>query len=92
MTDTSPPAPLLLLRTKLPIEVLKRMARGYTVDTIVRGPSGIDAIKAFEPDAVIVDALFPGSRDLIQTLRFGRDTENIVVLVLGDSDGPDQEG
>jgi signal transduction histidine kinase/DNA-binding response OmpR family regulator/uncharacterized protein (DUF427 family) len=69
-------------------------ARGYTVDALEDGPTpdaALEAIKRFQPDAVIVDALFPESRDLIQALRFGNDTENIVVLVLGDAESTNEE-
>ncbi|HAN46474.1 MAG TPA: hypothetical protein DCQ32_07985 [Cyanobacteria bacterium UBA8156] len=73
-------------------EVLQ--AKGYTVVEAQNGVEGIEKALAIKPDAIVVDALVSQETDMVQTLRFERDMENVVFLLLGegpDLDRPGQE-
>jgi len=74
-------------------EVLQ--AKGYTVVEAQSGPEGIEKALALKPDAIVVDALLSQETDMVQTLRFERDMENVVFLLLGEDpaltrDRPDE--
>jgi CheY-like chemotaxis protein len=74
-------------------EVLQ--AKGYTVVEAQSGPEGIEKALSVKPDAIVVDALVSQEMDMVQTLRFERDMENVVFLLLGEDpalsrDRPDE--
>ncbi len=62
-------------------------AKGYTVVEAQSGPEGIEKALSVKPDAIVVDALLSQETNMVQTLRFERDMENVVFLLLGEDPG-----
>ncbi|MGQ9866258.1 MAG: response regulator [Pseudanabaenaceae cyanobacterium] len=91
---TSTKKVLIIDRNASTIKTLSEVlqAKGYTVVEAQSGPEGIEKALSVKPDAIVVDALVSRETDMVQTLRFERDMENVVFLLLGedsDRDRPD---
>ena len=56
-------------------------ADGYTVHTVVDGPSALKAARAFRPDLVVLDIMLPGI-DGLEVLRRLRQESDVYVLML----------
>ncbi len=64
------------------IDVLS--ARGYHAIGAYSGTEGLERARNEKPDMVIVDSILSERYSIIQTLRFERETENLVFVVLGE--------
>lgn len=64
-------------------EVLQ--AKGYSVVEASNGPECIEKALSVKPDMIIVDSVFSQQHNLVKTLRFECGLENVLFLLLADS-------
>lgn len=66
--------------TKVALEKIGQM----TVESCASGPEGLDAIAAFAPDMVLLDAMMPGmdGPEVLTRLREREDTKDIPVVFM----------
>jgi predicted ATPase/signal transduction histidine kinase/CheY-like chemotaxis protein len=70
---------------KILAEVLQ--TKGYNVVEASSGPECIEKAIAVKPDMIIVDSVLSQEHDIIKTLRFEKDLENVFfILLAGDSE------
>jgi CheY-like chemotaxis protein len=64
-------------------EVLQ--AKGYSVVEASNGPECIEKALSVKPDMIIVDSVFSQQHNLVKTLRFECGLENVLFLLLAES-------
>ncbi len=61
-------------------------AQGYTVVEVFEAPHCLDIAREIKPDIVIADALAAEQIEIVQTLKFEKDMENVLFFLLGEKD------
>lgn len=65
---------------------------GYEVDTALDGNQGLEKVKAFHPDLIVLDVMMPGMNgfQMCRKLRENPDTAEIAVIMLTAKGGVEQ--
>ena len=69
-------------------------ADGYIVETAGNGKDGLDMVKAFNPDIILLDLMMPimTGEEMLKKLRdssWGKDTKVIILTNMGEQEIPD---
>ncbi len=69
-------------------------ADGYTVETAGNGKDGLEMIKGFNPDIILLDLMMPimTGEEMLKKLRdrsWGKDTKVIILTNMGEQEIPD---
>ncbi len=72
---------------------IKFEAEGYTVENAENGQLGLDLIKSFKPDIVLLDLMMPvmNGDEMLTKLRaedWGKDVKVIILTNMGESEAP----
>jgi DNA-binding response OmpR family regulator len=78
---------IAIIEDELPIVQMYRFkfeSEGYQVETASDGVTGLELIKAFQPDIILMDLMMPNMTGLevLQRLRANPDTKTVRVVVL----------
>lgn len=72
---------------------IKFEAEGYEVETAENGKIGLDLIKNFKPDLILLDLMMPemDGEEMLKQLRkesWGKDAKVIILTNMGESEAP----
>ncbi len=65
-------------------------AEGLDYATAADGPSGLDAVRSFKPDLVVLDVMLPGMDGIELLSRLRRDSDVYVILLTARSEETDK--
>ena len=66
-------------------------SKGFAVKIAKNGEEGVDIIKQYHPDLILLDSILPGMSgvDVLESLKTMREEKNIPIIMLSNLDDPE---